>query len=97
MIGPLRFHWHFSIFTFMELEARKHQLIQWLARLKDIQVVQALESIMASQETQREERFWDELTPEQSAGLDLAIESMNRGEFISFEQLRANIKEKHGV
>ncbi len=79
----------------MDLEIRKNLLIEWLLKLQDARVLQVLELVKALEEN-------DIVAPprqpeKEEKGLDEAIESLDRGEFLSWTQVRFNIREKHGI
>lgn len=81
----------------MELESRRNNLIQWLASLQDIKILQQIESLKARQDQTEDERFLDDFSEEQVKGLDEARLEMKIGGRLSFEQVRAKIRAKHGI
>jgi hypothetical protein len=91
----LQLRHHSRIFTCMDLEIRKNLLIEWLSKLQDARVLQVLESVKALEENDLAAP--PRLPEKEEKGLDEAIESMDRGEFLTWTQVRANIREKHGI
>ena len=71
--------------------------MQWLASLQDIAVLQRIESLKAEMEQAGGERFWDDFSEAQIQGLDEAKLEMKLGERLSYQEVRANIRAKHGI
>ena len=95
VVNHLLFWLHSRIFITMDLEIRINLLIEWLSKLQDARVLQVLESVKALEEN-------DIVAPprlqeKEEKGLDEEIESVDRGEFLTWTQVRSNILEKHGI
>jgi len=72
----------------VQLQNIKLELIQWLTSLKDTKTLERLLSI--KQESQVD--FWDELSDEEKAKIELGITQLDKGERISLEEFNKKIK-----
>jgi hypothetical protein len=72
----------------LQLQNIKLELIQWLTSLKDAKTLERLLSI--KQESQVD--FWDELSDEEKAKIELGITQLDKGERISLEEFNKKIK-----
>jgi hypothetical protein len=72
----------------LQLQNIKLELIQWLTSLKDTKTLERLLSI--KQESQVD--FWDELSDEEKAKIELGITQLDKGERISLEEFNKKIK-----
>ena len=79
----------------MELEAIKHDLIQWIVSLNDPKVIQELRSMQEAQQA-NDADFWNTLSPPEQSGLEEAQHSLRLGEGKTWEEIRAGIKEEFG-
>jgi hypothetical protein len=80
----------------MELEATKLELIQWITSLNDLQLIQKLKSIKSSQQDQELDQ-WHTLSLEEQQGIEEAIASLRNGEGMTWEEVRAGIKNDLGI
>ena len=65
-----------------ELNSTKLELIQWISSLKDDKFVSLMNSFRISKS---DGDFWNELSDQQKAEIDLGIAQLDRGEGISFD------------
>jgi hypothetical protein len=83
-------------FYLMEIELKKQRIREWLGTCDNIDLFIQIEEIIASENETDEDR-WNSLTKEQQDGLDEALESLRRGEGMTWEEVRAGIKNDLGI
>ena len=76
----------------MDVHARKMALIEWLINLQDMGILNQLESLSQQGQLQT-----PELSREQIAGLDHALEQIEKGEVLSGDEVRNRIKAKFSI
>ena len=79
----------------MELQARKYDLIQALVHLKDLSLLQKLETVINSHQAASGD-WWNEISDEEKAGIEEGIAQLERGEGIPHEEVRKMINAKLG-
>lgn len=73
----------------MNLEARKINIINWISSLQEEDVLSRMEAI------QREKGdWWDALNEEDKAAVNEGLEQLDRGAYLTREQVRERIKNK---
>ena len=84
--------WH--IFTFMKIEENlsnlKVRITQQLLGIEDVDVLVEVQAILDGADRGD---WWDDLTPEEQAGLDEADQQLDRGESFTNEEVKAKVKE----
>lgn len=73
---------------FMDVQAEKLTLIQWLADLEDIEILQKIISLKKS----KEEDWWSELNAEERSEIEIGIDQADKGEVISHSDAMAKYK-----
>ena len=71
------------------LEARKLKLRDLLAEIEDENIILQLEMLLKPQKD-----FWDELTSEEQADIEEALEQLDRGEGIPYEEVMQQLRKK---
>lgn len=74
--------------NFMDIQAEKIRLIEWLAGLNDIKILN--EFIMFKKV--KEEDWWDGISPEERAEIEEGIEQADRGEVLPHAEVMAKYK-----
>lgn len=74
--------------NFMDIQAEKIRLIEWLAGLNDIKILN--EFIMLKKV--KEEDWWDGISPEERAEIEEGIEQADRGEVLPHAEVMAKYK-----
>ncbi len=65
----------------MDTQAKKLDLIAWLLKLQDEEVIKKLEIIRSGTD------FWDELTKEEKREIELGIADLEKGDKYSYERI----------
>jgi len=71
----------------MDYQADKISLIQWLASLNDLQVIEELKAMRS--------RTANTLNPEEKAKIDQGLSSIEAGRIKTHEQVQQSTKEKY--
>ncbi len=72
------------------LEARKLRLRDLLAEVEDEGIILQLEMLLKPQTD-----FWDELTPQEQADIEEALEQLDGGEGIPYEEFMQQLRKKN--
>ena len=75
----------------MEQEAIKLELIEWLTKLNDIDILKYLKIIKEAR-TDNED-WWDDLTEQQKLGIQRGLKDVDEGRIVS----HSNVKKKYGL
>jgi len=70
----------------MSIEARKLNLIEWLAKVEDVDLIQQLEVVRDSDGVQS----WDDLGEERQRKIERSIQQMDEGKGIPHEEVMAD-------
>ncbi len=77
------------------MEARKYDLIQALVNMKDVSLLQKLESVIQSHQLKTGD-WWDEISDGEKKAIEEGISQLDRGEGIPHEEMRKMIDSKLG-
>lgn len=69
----------------MGLEAIKLELIEWLAQLDDEDTIEYLKVV---KDSKTEGDWWEDLTPEQRAGIERGLKDIDEGRVTSHEEIK---------
>jgi predicted transcriptional regulator len=72
----------------MDIQAEKLQLIEWLAKLKNTNVLKRFIAL----KNEQEKDWWDELSEEEKKEIEVGIAQADRGEVISHKQVMNRYK-----
>ena len=75
----------------MEQETIKLELIEWLAKLKDIETLNYLKVVKES--TTSKNDWWNDLTEQQIQGVQRGLKDIDEGRVVSHDI----VKEKYGL
>jgi hypothetical protein len=67
----------------MDLQAEKLNLVQAVLDIEDISLIKEIKNLLKK----REHDWFDDLTEEQQASVDIAIQELDRGEGIPHEEV----------
>ncbi|MGE5395891.1 MAG: hypothetical protein ACM3P1_14195 [Candidatus Saccharibacteria bacterium] len=73
----------------MNIEARKLNLINWISSIQDDILIEKLEKIQ-----QEKDDWWDLISENDKMAINEGIDQLDRGEYLTHEQVRAIIKER---
>ena len=71
-------------------DAIKLELIEWLARLEDEEVIRYLKIV---KDSERDHDWWNDLTDEQKAGLERGLKDIDEGKTVPHEE----VKQRYGL
>ncbi len=71
-------------------DAIKLELIEWLARLEDEEVIRYLKIV---KDSERDHDWWNDLTDEQKAGIERGLKDIDEGRTIPHEE----VKQRYGL
>ena len=74
----------------MDIQATKIELAQLLLNTENVSVLNKIKTILKTEKKD----WWDELTKEQQDSIDEGCAEIDRGEFITWEDLKEEIKER---
>ena len=74
----------------MDVQATKIELAQLLLNTDSVSVLNKIKTILKTEKKD----WWDELTKEQQDSIDEGCAEIDRGEFITWEDLKEEIKER---
>ena len=74
----------------MDIQATKIELAQLLLNTENVSVLNKIKTILKTEKKD----WWDELTKEQQDSIDEGCAEIDRGEFITWENLKEEIKER---
>ena len=77
----------------MDIQATKIELAQLLLNTDDVSVLNKIKSIFKI----KEKDWWDELSKEQQDSIDEGFAEIDRGEFVTWEDLKKEIKARKMV
>ena len=72
----------------MDIQAEKLRLIEWLAGLNDTKTLYEFITLKKKKEVD----WWDEISPEEQAGIEEGLAQADRGELIPHEEAMAKFK-----
>ena len=76
----------------MNIEKRKLNLIQWLISLENLGIINHLESF--KKETEDSKEWWEDLTAKQQTSVEVSLEQIKNGQYISNEEaMKGNRKQ----
>jgi predicted transcriptional regulator len=73
----------------MNLETRKLNLINWISSIQEKSVLSKIEKIQKENAD-----WWDKLNPKDKDAINEGLEQLDRGEFLTREQVREKFKNK---
>ena len=77
----------------MDIQSTKIELAQLLLNTDDVSVLNKIKSIFKI----KEKDWWDELSKEQQDSIDEGFAEIDRGEFVTWEDLKKEIKARKMV
>ena len=69
----------------MGLEAIKLELIEWLTKLEDEDTIEYLKVV---KDSKTENDWWQDLTPEQKAGIERGLKDIDEGRLTPLEKVK---------
>lgn len=84
----------------MNLQAEKLDLIEQLVKVDDEELLLAIKNLLEfglKRQGENQTDFWDELSAEQKAKVELSISQLEVGQGISHEEVMATLKKKYGA
>lgn len=76
----------------MNIEARKINLINWISSIQDDTILEKLEMIQ-----QDKDDWWDTISENDKRAINEGIDQLDRGEYLTHEQVRSIIKERFKI
>lgn len=73
---------------FMDIQAEKLRLIQWLAELNDVEILGEIISLRKAKDID----WWDKLSNEERSEIEIGISQADKGEVISHTEAMAKYK-----
>jgi predicted transcriptional regulator len=77
----------------MDIQATKAELMQLLLQTEDISILEKIKNIFKTEKKD----WWDELSKEQQNSIDEGFAEIDRGEFMTWEDLKREIKSKKNI
>jgi predicted transcriptional regulator len=71
----------------MDIQAEKIELAKLILNTNDIKLINQIKSLFKD----KEENWWDELPASVKQGINESIEQANRGEFISYDEVKKEV------
>ncbi|SFL49574.1 hypothetical protein [Proteiniphilum acetatigenes] len=71
-------------------DAIKLELIEWLARLEDEEVIRYLKIV---KDSERDHDWWNDLSDEQKAGIERGLKDIDEGRTVPHEE----VKQRYGL
>lgn len=75
----------------MGQEALKLELIEWLSKLNDVEMIKYLKIVKDSKSSDRD--WWNDLTKDQMVGIQRGLEDIDEGRVV----LHYDVKKKYGL
>jgi hypothetical protein len=72
----------------MRQETIKLELIEWLAKLKDVETLNFLKIVKDSRSEKQD--WWDDLTEQQKLGIQSGLIDIDKGKIISHNEVKKN-------
>ena len=79
-----------------ESEIRKN-IKRRLDRIHNMKLLKAIETLLEGFEKEDAGDWWETISEEERKAIDEGIEQLKRGESHDYEEVRAEIKKKHGI
>ncbi len=77
----------------MDIQAEKNKLIDWIASLSDLSVINQLKSVR--EETSKD--WWDDLSKEEKEGIEQGLKDVEEGRVYPHEQVMSEFKKRVGL
>ena len=77
----------------MDIQAEKNKLIDWIASLSDLSVINRLKSVR--EETSKD--WWDDLSKEEKEGIEQGLKDVEGGRVYPHEQVMSEFKKRVGL
>lgn len=71
----------------MDIQTEKIELAKLILNTNDIKLINQIKSLFKD----KEENWWDELPASVKQGINESIEQANRGEFISYDEVKKEV------
>ena len=71
----------------MDIQAEKIELAKLILNTNDIGIINQIKSLFKD----KDENWWDELPASVKQGINESIEQANRGEFISYDEVKKEV------
>lgn len=77
----------------MDIQAEKNKLINWIASLSDLSVINRLKSVR--EETSKD--WWDDLSKEEKEGIEQGLKDVEEGRVYPHKQVMSELKKRVGL
>ena len=74
----------------MDIQATKNELVQLLYQTEDVSILEKIKTIFKTEKKD----WWKELSNEQQEAIDEGFAEIDRGEFVTWEDLKKDIKSR---
>ena len=74
----------------MDIQAEKLELVQAILNIEDIDLIEEVKKLIFEREVAHD--WFDDLSDEQRASIDIGLEQADRGEFLSQEAAAAKLR-----
>jgi len=71
----------------MDIQAEKIELAKLILSTNDTSIINKIKSLFRD----KEENWWDQLPAHVKQGIDESLEQANRGEFITYEEVKKEV------